>query len=354
MQNVMLIGHSRNARGIFWLAPVVEELGATVKGLFAFAPSIVFVLEDPYPDIPTVIFVPAQDGDVRAMDGYGVYDQIHDTDRETDVHLTYMFGGNHASFNEALLPQDNRLRNIDPEKTIPIIAPERQRIIHTAFMLDFFKAVESGGDLSALPHGIDGAFYGEKALLSFIGGNREALPVRLAASNGAVVEEVIGSFMFAQNTSGFMKFPGDPPAMPLYQISWENEGAKVELQLEDPDASGFRAVVINLAQDSTSPLNRQQDQSMTAILTDGAGQTAKVYLPQGSAALSWQEGEVVENLNFLGEYWYSLYSEFTPISSVVLPLEEFTGVDLQDLQSITLEFDQSSGCIVVRSFSFVL
>ena len=92
---------------------------------------------------------------------------------------------------------------------------------------------------------------------------------------------------------------------------------------------------------------------MTVVLTDKTGQTAKFYLPQGTAALGWQKGEIVHHDNLQGDYWYSTYTEYTPLSSVVLPLNGFTGVDLSNLQSITLELGGSSGCIVVRAVSLV-
>ncbi|MCL2498583.1 MAG: copper amine oxidase N-terminal domain-containing protein, partial [Symbiobacteriaceae bacterium] len=350
MQNVTLIGHSRNGQGIFWLAPVIEDLGAKVNGLLAHAPAVGIVLEDPYPDRPTAILVPSQDNDVLLMDGYRLYDDLHATQREADVHLVYLFGGNHNAFNEALLRQDNRLRNAeDPDKTVSIMDPVKQRNLYVTYILDFLEAVNQGGGLRELPQGTKGDFYGSKAMLSFTPGNREILPLDLHGSGGAVVKDVVGSFLFRDNTAGHMNFPGSPWRLPLYQISWEKEGASVELDLQDTLLSGFTALVIDLAQDSTSPLNLQQDQEMTVILRDKAGQTALAHLPQGTAALAWQEGEVVDYFNLQGEYWYSLYTNFTPLSSIVLPLSDFLGADLTDLQCLTLEFAKSSGCIVLRS-----
>jgi len=355
MRNVTLIGHSRNGQGILWLAPALQELGVSVNGQLAFAAEMAIVVDDPYLDIPTAVLVPAQDGEVRDMAGYQIYDTLHDMERTADVHLTYLFGGNHSAFNESKLIQDNRYLNAaEPEKTIPIIPPEEQRSLYIIYILDFLKAVNNGGSLSGLPCGTDGDFYGHRAMLAFIGGSRELLPVEFAASNGAVVKDVIGSYMFSQNTAGHMNFPGNPQSIELSQISWENTGAKVESALDGKDVSGYRALVMDLAQDSTSSLNRQQDQSMTVILTDKGGKTAKIDLPQGTAALTWQKGEIEHYNNFQGEYWYSLYTEYTPLSSLVLPLSDFTGVDLHNLQSITLEFESNSGCIVISSVSLIL
>jgi hypothetical protein len=353
MQNVTLIGHSRNGQGIFWLTPVVEELGAKVNGLFAFAPAYTQPGFDAYPDIPTSIIVPSQDNDVIQMDGQRIFDLFYDMERETDVRLVYFFGGNHAAFNEALIHQDNRLRNIEPEKTIPIMDPALQRSIYTAYIFDFLKAVNNGGSLNGLPHELDGSFYGERALVTFLGGGRQVLPADFQAVSRATVSNVVGSYMMNENTAGYMNFPGTPLNLPLIQISWENEGAAAVLPLESIDASGYRALVIDLAQDSTSPLNETQDQSMTVILTDGAGKTSRVELPRGTAALSWQTGEIRDILTWQGELFGREYSDFTPISSVVLPLDDFPGVDLQDLRSITLKFDRQTGCIVVRGASLV-
>jgi dienelactone hydrolase len=353
-QNITLVGHSRNGQGIFWLTPIVEELGANVNGLFAFAPSVTLVQYDSYPDIPSVIFLPSNDGDVISMEGQRIFDELYDTGREADIHLAYLFGGNHAAFNEALLRQDNRLRDgSDPEKTVPILEPALQRSIYVDYILDFLKSVNGDGMLGGLPHGADGYFYGERAMLTFMGGGRRMLPVDFQASGGAVLENVIGSYMYKQNTAGFMRFPGDPLSLPLYQISWENEAAAASMPLERLDASGFRALVIDMAQDSTSPLNGMQDQAMAVTLSDSDGNTASVSLPRGTISLSWQRGEVVDTLGAAGNVIARTYSDFTPISSAVLPLADFEGVDLQSLQGLTLEFESRSGCIVVRSVSLV-
>jgi len=287
------------------------------------------------------------------MDGYRIYDELHETQREADVHLVYLFGGNHNAFNEALLRQDNRLRNEDPDKTVPIMDPVKQRSLYVNYILDFLKAVNNGGGLSELPHGIRGDFYGSRAMISFAAGHREVLPVDLIPSGGAIVKEVIGSYLFRDNTAGHMNFPGSPLSLQLSQISWEKTGAIVEMSLKDADVSGYAALVLDLAQDSTSLLNLRKDQEMTMILTDNAGQIAQVHLPHGTMALSWQEGEVIDYTNMQGEYWYSVYTDFTPLSSLVLPLSDFVDVDLHDLRSITLEFANDSGCIVLRSVSLV-
>ena len=352
MQNVTLIGHSRNGQGIIWLKPVVEELGTRVNGLLAFAPAVTIVIEEPYPDVPTAILVPSQDNDVRLMDGYRIYNELHDIERETDVHLAYVFGGNHAAFNEALLRQDNRLRNDqDPDKNVPIMAPAEQRSLYSKYTLAFMEAIKSGGSLSSLPLANSGDFYGKNAMFSFLGGNRKALPVDIGTSNGAVVENVIGSYMQVSNTAGYMNFPGSPLDMPLYQISWESDGAKAELRFDGVDASGYKALTMDLAQDSTSPLNRKQDQAMAVILTDKAGKSAKVNLQKGTSALSWQPGEVDTLLDWQGNIRGYLYSDYTPLSTLSLPLNGFAGVDLSDIRSITLEFSGPSGCIVLRSAS---
>ena len=173
-------------------------------------------------------------------------------------------------------------------------------------------------------------------------------------SGGAVIKEVTGDSFYKDNTAGYMNFPGAPLSIPLSQISWEKAGARAELPLKTTDASDYRAIVIELAQDSTSELNRNQNQSMTVILTDAAGKTSRIELPRGTPALEWRNGEIEDILGWEGELICTQYTGYTPLSCAVLPLKDFAGVDPAALKSVTLEFAGSdSGCIVVRSVSLV-
>jgi hypothetical protein len=233
--------------------------------------------------------------------------------------------------------------------------PQEQRQVYTAYVLDFVKAVNKDGGLLALPHSLSGDFYGKKALVSYAGSKRiellraggSALP---APAGGAVVKDVVAS-SFSGGTAGSMNLPGNIEALPLVQISWEKQGAKTDFALRsDTNASGSRVLILKLAQDSGSELNKRADQAMTVVLTDKAGQSARVRLPKGTAALGWQKGEVIDILGGDDKpTGQKQYSNFTPLSDVVLPLDQFKGIDQKALRSITLEFDEPSGCVMVQS-----
>ncbi|GHV44433.1 hypothetical protein FACS189492_0760 [Clostridia bacterium] len=366
LQNVTLIGHSRNGGYIFDIAQALKELGINVNGLFGFAPASRPVKEDEkfaYADVPTAIVLPALDGDVTTLEGNRIFEELKtEKNRTADTQMQFALGANHAAFNEALLQQDNSYYSrAEYEKKqleqdfVPITPPSEQRDMFKQYVLDFVRAANGDGRLEGLS--LPG-----KALVSFMNGRDKTLASAadqsaVSASGGATVKNVLGSAN-NDNTAGYMNFPQqdlDFP-IPLYQISWTTAGARAEFPLDNAvNTDGYEALAINWAQDSTDGLNNEQDQSATVVLTDSSGNTAKVSLPRGTAALTWQEGKTINVQDWDGNpTGEKIYSAFTPLSTTRISLGDFVGVDLALLKSVTLAFDGSAqGCIVVRDLELI-
>ncbi|MCL2665135.1 MAG: hypothetical protein FWE82_05935, partial [Defluviitaleaceae bacterium] len=155
------------------------------------------------------------------------------------------------------------------------------------------------------------------------------------------------------NTAGFMNLPGNPESMPLIELSWKENGASAAFDFGSTDASDYRAMIIDIAQDSSNSLNRRLDQRMKIILTDTHGNSQAYLLPRQTAALKWQRGTVNDIPNFQGDVLGHYYSELTPISNIILPFAFFTEIDLHNLCSMTMEMNTFSGCVMLKSIYLV-
>ena len=79
---------------------------------------------------------------------------------------------------------------------------------------------------------------------------------------------------------------------------------------------------------------------------------ASVQVKAGTPALTWQEGEV-ETIPVAGQEDLLQYSTFTPLGTVRLDPDAFSGVDLEQITQVTLSFDQPSGSIMLREIQSV-
>lgn len=177
---------------------------------------------------------------------------------------------------------------------------------------------------------------------------QETKPV-LAAEG--IRTEWVNASSTVSNTAGAFRLPGGFTEYDLLRLQWEQPGSRVQIPVE-ADLSGSSMLQLDLAQDSSDPLNRQEDQSVTVILTDSSGKSATVEVPAGTAALAWQEG-TVEYFPGVGEEEFAQYSTFTPLGTVRIELSAFQGIDLAHITGITLEFTRDSGSVMLREIEAV-
>jgi hypothetical protein len=362
LNNVILVGHSRGGGNVFIFPTIMKDKGVKVIGTFSHGPTDSITISE-YPDIPAAITVPELDGDVFDLWGEVVFDKLkYLKDRKSDTYLAYVYGGNHNSFNEAIIRQDNVRGGMNPiekeqagEKEI--MATTEQRSLYTKYVMDFVKAVMNDGNLHSLPQSLDGDFYGKQALISYTDGKGktllEAKNDTLNATGSVKVKKVIASNFKEVNTlKGYMRIPLiNDQDMNLFQIIWETPGAvSFDLSKEKTDFSDYKSLNLYMAQDSADELNKKSDQTMTVVLTDTAGKTAKITLPKGTAALTWQAGVLMKLPDWEGNLTEIEYSENTPLSSAIIPLDTFKNINLKAIKSISLEF-VDSGSIVINSIS---
>jgi|GEM_PF-2245928 len=360
LTNVTLIGHSRSGHEMFGITGLASEKGLEINGLVSVAAAYNYVTDGKYDDIPAAILIPQQDGDVRTLDGQKIYDEMdEDPDRDSYASLVYLYSANHNAFNEALLRQDNGFAANNPEDTIPPMNPDMQREVFAKYVLDFMNIVNDDGDLRKLPYDLNSDFYSARALYSLFGAERTRVFLAGADNNsvnvGAIgqmtIADVIGSYGNDLNTAGVMHFPGAPLELPLVQLSWNTVGSGASFSPSGAslDVSAYGVISLDIAQDSTSELNKNTDQSVTVRLTDASGNFEDVTL--NPSALAWQPGKIITQ-NLWEDYYVSYYSNFTPLSSMRISLDAFSGVNLGEIASVDLLFEAASGCVTVKSISF--
>jgi hypothetical protein len=135
---------------------------------------------------------------------------------------------------------------------------------------------------------------------------------------------------------------GDGPYQirPLLRVSWKNPEDQVSFIPLIRDFSKNQALMIELVVDSADEANLEtQYQRFTVRLTDVLGSTSDMILPDQLNALTRIPGELQSTQIF--EETSSYWSKNTPIGSLVLPLKDFKNIDLTQITSIDLIFDQT-------------
>lgn len=352
LSRVILVGHSRAGADILTVAEKTEILG--IQGLVSVAPSIITPLEGAPVDVPTGIIIPQYDGDVTSLDGGKLFDELESAEgRVSDAELIYLKEGDHSGFSTALVRPDPFSSQEDRDR---VMDRSRQQAFLSAYVMDFADQVLTDGHTpfagqTELPESYGGCEVlvrvDEESHVLFQA-VQETKPV-LAAEG--IRTEWVNASSTVSNTAGAFRLPGGFIEYDLLRLQWEQPGSRVQIPVE-ADLSGSSMLQLDLAQDSSDPLNRQEDQSVTVILTDSSGKSATVEVPAGTAALAWQEG-TVEYFPGVGEEEFAQYSTFTPLGTVRIELSAFQGIDLAHITGITLEFTRDSGSVMLREVEAV-
>ena len=126
------------------------------------------------------------------------------------------------------------------------------------------------------------------------------------------------------------------------RTGWAAGGASYtnDLPLGSRDVSGFQALQFRVSVNFEDTRNAKAPQSFSVVLTDGTGAQSSVLVGSVSTALFYPPGTT------------------GPVPKVVLntariPLTSFTGVNLTDIRSVQLRFDQTaSGALLITDLAF--
>ena len=150
--------------------------------------------------------------------------------------------------------------------------------------------------------------------------------------------------MIKKNTAGNVRLPGISDNYPLISLEFKNTSDKVDFKLpETNDFTKFDTISFEIMQDSTSPINKGKNQMLDITLTDKNGKFHTISTPKDTYSLQYQPGKMT-SIALRDEYAKTMYSNITPLSTLMIPLSEFNNkVDLSKISTIEISPSKSTG-----------
>ena len=313
---------------------------------------------------PAAILLPACDRDVAGLDGQLYYERERaKSDVENTVISVLLQWANHNRFNTEL--EDEWLgrgsKVCTPETLLP--AKEQQQFLADYVPRFFDQALGIRQDKASLL-GLDASqpepatLFGREVLTSLLlpSAQRLVLPLDEGATAGsATVMYCPGGYLGTDSLDAACRRRelSQPASPEQWVISWEGTDAGYEVTVPEGsrDLSGYESLHLRAFVDPLSELNPEgQPQAFSVRLTGGSGATSVVPLAD-EPALAYPYGSTII---FEERPDVPLWDNNLLFSSIRVPLAEFAGVDLRDIQSVALVFDAtSSGTIFVSDLELL-
>jgi dienelactone hydrolase len=313
---------------------------------------------------PTAILLPACDRDVAGLDGQLYYERERAmSDTENTVISVLLQWANHNRFNTEL--EDEWLgrgsKACTPETLLP--AEEQQQFL-ADYVPRFFDVALGIREDEASLLGLDASqpepatLFGREVLTSLLlpSAQRLALPLDSGTAAGsATVAYCPAGYVGIDSVDAAcrrqeLSQPGNPEQ---WVISWEGtDGSyKVTVPEASRDLSGYESLQLRAVVDPLSELNPEgQPQAFSVRLTDSTGAAAVVPLTN-KPALAYPYGATI---TFEERPDVPLWDNNLLLSSIRVPLAQFAGIDLRDVQSVALVFDTTgSGTIFVSDLELL-
>jgi len=353
---IALIGHSRGGETIFQIAEDQRGKGISIETLLSIAPA--WNVSSEFPDVSATFIVPQYDGDVISFDGIALYDYLTDNN-SGDYSVTFLMGANHNFFNRNIEKDDSI--SYEVENGHPPLSREEQEAFLANYAVDFFDASFGIEDRfyqlsQPQPNKMYGLDVSRQVHLNSAASLIDAGTSDAFSSETAVIKHVVDSWFFMEDdilidtvTISLLDENSNQIELNrnLIGIEWESKDSAVKIVPLDADFSRKSALSIQIVPDSSSALN-QADEALrfTIMLRDTNGNTASVITAARQNALSCYPGELVriEDPDFIIEFW----DPRTPLGMLSIPLALFEGVNLGEIESVELIFDQTvSGAVFI-------
>jgi hypothetical protein len=384
LSRLAFIGHSQGAEGAYWLTQtrdmaspdVYEKLGyGPVYGLLMVAPSANLGGAG-VSGVPLSVILPACDRDVTDQEGQ-LYYEINRLKPQQNPWASSVLleRANHNYFNETL--SDETLARPDRPDCEPLLEPKIQQDFLTQYTIDFLTQIFDPNPEAAARLGMDfqvpagDQLYGLPARVAALAPSPDRLPLLLPAKGSELETNLAGGAVTAEGLTTLfceeghyvpsmkpgsepckrvnMVVPGNPA---MIVVSWPEKGATWKFSLpQATDLSQYSSISLRAALDPLSELNKKNStQAFTIQLVDKQGNTASVHTRADEPALRFPLGAETENDTFEGGW----FTGRVPLTSIRIPLSEFTGVDLTAIQQVTLSFDQTpSGTLFISDLEMV-
>lgn len=345
--NVILVGHSRGGQNIFSGNEILKEMGLNVKGNISIAPANYWPAFDSYPDVPTGIILPQLDGDVVTLDGRQIFDTMALQKRKSDLQLIYLYSANHNNFNSTIFEEDNSFVDAKGNIIKEPMSGKVQRDFASKYIVAFSKSTIEKGNLSLISPSENGTLYKQNVLMSFVKGGSK--PLFNATSNSDFkmllgnFKKVIASKDKEKNTAGNVRLPGVSNNYPLVSLTFKNTKDKVSFKLpNNNDFTKFDTLCLEIMQNSTDPINEGKDKMLDITLTDKNGSSYTISTEPNTNSLQHQPGKMT-SISLRDEEAQTMYSNITPLSTLMIPLNKFDGkVDISKISKVDISPSKST------------
>ncbi len=316
----------------------------------------------PVPDVPLGVILPSCDNELGDLPGQHYYEAARLTPvRHSFAAAIYLLGANHNFFNAILSDEAANSQRPGCATTDRLTAGE-QRAFLAQYAPDFMDAAfgskpyPQDAGLNAFVAAPD-QLYGSRVLTSLSLPSSQRRVVLLPAETNRIQNsfgrpnEIHGPLAvdFCGNDQPCLAWPIQPGQPDQLRLSWTGPSAVFNTQLpyEAQDLSKFDMLHLRALADPTAFLNASRlPQSFSVILQDTTGFSSTVKVARQTPALAYQPGEP----NAAAYGW----NGFAPMSSIRIPLRDFTGIDLNSVGSVELALDgQKTGSILIADLEFL-
>lgn len=354
---IALVGHSRGGETIFDIAEDMKNKGTPVEALLCIAPTYLFDDRD-WPEAKVALLVPEYDGDVISLDGIALYDVLGE--KTKGEHLAvFLKGANHNYFNSNIERDDARMLASRRDISDQLTRKQQETFLRT-FASDYlYKTLQKDAPFLSLDKAQPDTMYGERVSILYRNARSEML-----FSAGAGTEYATENLTAEIKTDAWY-FKKDEllvdtitygeeelQSRQLLKLDWADAPGVLKFGSFEPsliDLRGYASLTLDLVVNAADEKNMQLEYQRFAVrLTDASSNTATVNLPDNLQALKRGQGE----LDFTPLYEENIYfwSLPTPLTSIILPLSSFEGVNLAEVKSVELLFeDTSSGSLLIEA-----
>ena len=378
------IGHSQGGEGAYWLTQKSALDAPDSFNNQGYGPAYGIIMIAPSANwggargarVPLAVILPACDNDVINQEGQLFYEISRlDPEKSSWASSVWLEHANHNYFNSTLA--DEAVTRPGRPDCEPLLQPEAQREFISAYTIDFLAQIFKKDQDAKARLGMDfqaqapSELYGLPARIASLAPAADRLPLLLPASSAELETNLVGGRVTAEGVTTFyceegyytptvkpgsepckrvnLVIPGNPA---MVVASWSQSGAALRFSLpEASDLSRFSSISLRAALDPLSPLNQAgANQTFTIQLIDQQGNIASVHTRADEPALQFPEGNKEESDIFEGGW----FTGRVPLTSIRMPLRDFSGVDLSAIQEIALLFDRSpSGSLFIGDIEIV-
>ena len=373
LSKLAFIGHSQGGEGAYWLtqksaldAPdSLKNHGyGPVYGILMIAPSANWGGARGA-RLPVAVILPACDNDVLNQEGQLFYEISRlDPEKISWASSVWLEHANHNYFNSTLA--DEAVTRPGRPDCAPLLQPAAQRDFLSAYTIDFLAQIFNKEQDAMARLGMDSKaqapseLYGLPARVASLAPAADRLRLLLPASSAELKTNLTGGSVTSEGVTTFyceegyytptvkpgsepckrvnLVIPGNPA---MVVASWSQSDATLRFSLpEASDLSQFSAIGLRAALDPLSPLNKAGAyQAFTIQLVDQQGNITSVHTRADEPALQFPVGEKEDSDIFEGGW----FTGRVPLTSIRIPLRDFSGVDLSTIREVALLFDQTPG-----------